>query len=446
MTKYTPDPRETRERQAAGSFAVPARDPAREQNRTTGRAGLVLAAIRLAPLIVGLVALILYGVLAVRFSAQRADYYYLADAFLHGRAWIDPAVLPSGIELPLNDTILVDGRLYLPFQPMPAVMIAPIVALLGLDGAIRVEPIVNATLAASVVAFGWVLIGRMGVKRLRDRILLVELLGFGTVMLNVTVHGGVWHTAQLAATAFAMWGLAESHAQRPRAWLLGILAGAALLSRSTLLFVVPYFAWRAAGAPTNLPALRVALRRGARPVTVLAAAFAPFAVAMLVYDMVRFGSPFETGYGLAQLPPFLEQLRAQGLFSLVHVPMNLDLMLLRPPIWVGPPDFVHPDLHGMSTLLASPALFAGLRTLPRRVDARALGLAGLLVLTPTLLYYGGGWVQFGYRYLLDSMPFWIALCGIQAARSGIGWVWQVAIAWSVVVNGWLVLTMSSQVV
>lgn len=66
-----------------------------------------------------------------------------------------------------------------------------------------------------------------------------------------------------------------------------------------------------------------------------------------------------------------------------------------------------------------------------------MALTGLLVFVPTLLYYGGGWVQFGYRYLLDSVPFWLALCALWASRAGVGWLWTTAIGWSVAVNAWL---------
>ena len=43
--------------------------------------------------------------------------------------------------------------------------------------------------------------------------------------------------------------------------------------------------------------------------------------------------------------------------------------------------------------------------------------AVVAVLIPTLLYYGGGWLQYGYRYFLDSVPFVIALCGSAAAHA-----------------------------
>ena len=41
----------------------------------------------------------------------------------------------------------------------------------------------------------------------------------------------------------------------------------------------------------------------------------------------------------------------------------------------------------------------------RRPRAWWLLGAAVAVLIPTLLYYGGGWLQYGYRYFLDSVPF-----------------------------------------
>jgi hypothetical protein len=202
-----------------------------------------------------------------------------------------------------------------------------------------------------------------------------------------------------------------------------------------LLFALPYYAWVAAERPTDLPGLRRALREGLVPVMKVALASVPFGLVFFWYNWARFGSPLETGYELATLPPFLETQRAQGLFSIVHLPMNLDYLFLRgPDAFLTTPPFFQPSTLGMSVLYTSPALLVGLRSLLRSSEARVVALTGLLVLLPTLLYYGGGWVQFGYRYLLDSVPFWLALCAIWAARRGVRWIWQLGITWSVLVN------------
>ena len=56
------------------------------------------------------------------------------------------------------------------------------------------------------------------------------------------------------------------------------------------------------------------------------------------------------------------------------------------------------------------------------------------MLIPSLLYYGGGWLQYGYRYALDSIPFVLALCALATARVGIHPVFRVLILFGVAVN------------
>jgi hypothetical protein len=402
------------------------------------------------------------------FDAGRPDFFYMADAFLHGRLWLDVPWRP-----PINDLVLHDGHVYVPFAPFPAFLLMPLVALAGLQPSIAIEPVVNAFLAGITTCLAWAMLGAFGVRRLADRLWLTVLFGFGTVTWNITVRGGVWHTAEITAMALTFWALWETRRERPRAWLLGLLAAAAFLTRSTLLFAVPYYAWVVAGRPSSVGAAWRAVREAWRPVGVIAILAGASVAGFLWYNWARFGSPLETGYSLASLPPFLEVLREQGLFSIVHIPMNLDYLFLKgPEQFTSTPPFFMPSTLGMSVLITSPALLVGLRALvppsrtPRAISARsagstlgagranagpspdptalghpvpwievlALGLTGLLVLMPTLMYYGGGWVQFGYRYLLDSVPFWLALCAIWASRRGVGWAWRIAIAWSVLVN------------
>jgi len=88
----------------------------------------------------------------------------------------------------------------------------------------------------------------------------------------------------------------------------------------------------------------------------------------------------------------------------------------------------------MPVLLTSPGLLLAIRADWCNRETIALGLTALLVLVPSLLYYGGGWWQFGYRYALDCLPFIMALCATAAARHGIGWGWKALILFGVAVN------------
>ena len=62
-------------------------------------------------------------------------------------------------------------------------------------------------------------------------------------------------------------------------------------------------------------------------------------------------------------------------------------------------------------------------------------MTGLAVLVPSLLYYGGGWIQLGFRYLLDALPL-IAILAATAIRTPLGRWWKVLIVVGVAVNLW----------
>ena len=53
------------------------------------------------------VSAVIYWIAARGFDAGRGDFFYLADAFLHGRTWLTFRPGPF-------DVIVVDGRFYVP--------------------------------------------------------------------------------------------------------------------------------------------------------------------------------------------------------------------------------------------------------------------------------------------------------------------------------------------
>jgi hypothetical protein len=70
----------------------------------------------------------------------------------------------------------------------------------------------------------------------------------------------------------------------------------------------------------------------------------------------------------------------------------------------------------MSMLLVSPALLASIRAGFRDGTARLLWIAAAAVAVPVFLYYGGGFVQYGFRYSLDFTPFLLALVAMGTPR------------------------------
>jgi hypothetical protein len=337
------------------------------------------------------------------YDATRGDFFYLADSFLHGHVWIDT-------RLGYQDVILSGGHLYLPFAPFPAIALMPVVALTGPVVADQWETGINAALAASTVGLAWWFTARVGVRSLVDRFFLVLLLGFSTQIWWVTTRGGVWHTGQLIATILTLGCLIELWGSR-RALLIGLLAGFAFLTRAPLAFAIPFYALLLAGDRIWEPS-----RWPWRAWLQLAVGVGPSIAFFFWYNAARFGSPLESGYGLALLPAWLEAQRQHGLFSTYHIPMNLYYLFGKVPKIIDQFPYFQPDGLGMSIFITSPGLLYAVRAPWRTSRVWWLAGAALLVLIPTLLYYGGGWLQYGYRYALDSIPFVWALCALAAAR------------------------------
>ncbi|MGK2849990.1 MAG: hypothetical protein ACSLFN_03660 [Candidatus Limnocylindrales bacterium] len=373
------------------------------------------------------------------FDAGRGDFFYLADAFLHGRTWLDFRPGSAGS----NDVIVAGSRFYVPFAPFPAVGLMPLVAIMGAVPADQAESAINAVLAGSSIGLCWWLLGRVGVHPLLDRSWLTILFGFSTQILWVTTRGGVWHTGHLVATILTFACLLELWGSR-RAWLIGLLAGAAFMTRAPLAFAIAGYALLLAPEGT------LAVRRTAADALgslrmlpwwtwiTLGLGVLPAFISFFAYNQVRFGTPFESGYALATLPLWLEAQRERGMFSVAHLPMNLDYFLVHLPSVIAEPPFLKPDGLGMSVLLTSPGLLFAIRADWRRRDVQLLGLTAVLVLIPTLLYYGGGWLQYGYRYFLDSVPFVLTLCGLAAShrgRVGLGWRAMIAFGTGIMALG-----------
>jgi hypothetical protein len=219
---------------------------------------------------------------------------------------------------------------------------------------------------------------------------------------------------------------------RRRPWLLGLLVGAGFLTRAPLALAAPLFGWVLTRDSRTHP-VDPRTWPWARWWT-YAFWIAPAVVFALWYNAARFGSPFESGYGLATLPAFLERQRQAGLFSISHLGMNIDYMFLHLPAFVARPPFLQPDGLGMSILLTSPGLLVAVGADWRSKTVVALGISALAVLIPSLLYYGGGWLQYGYRYALDAIPFAMAIVGLAVARRGLPWWGKALIGVGLVVN------------
>ena len=309
------------------------------------------------------------------------------------------------------DTVEIGGRYYLALGPLQLLAYIPFAAvpdlrvvggyvtglLFGVPAAWLALPLARAYGARGTAAY-WI----------------AAFTAFGSLLFWVSVFGNVYLLAHaesfLALTLFLI-----EWAGKRRPALLGACLGVSFLARpTTILAAIPfglYLVW--------------ARRREFRAMALSAVAFGlPVAGANAFYgwfNWVRFGSPFETGYSISLLTvQSLQERRAQGLFSIVQIPENVKLAFLQLPDRISQFPFFSASTFGMSMALVSPALVTSLWAGFRDRTARLLWIATLLVAAPVFLYYGGGFVQYGFRYSLDFTPFLVALMAIGSHR-WIGW-------------------------
>lgn len=350
----------------------------------------------------------------------------LAASFLAGR--LD---LPH--PEPLSDLTFHNDRWYVPFPPLPALLMAPFVALLG---GVRVVPL-SICMAAIAVAATLASIrtlqrdGRLPGDARSAHLAAISLAG--GVLWYCCIDGQVWFLGQVCA--IAMFALAAWAASAGRKWTSGLFLALALCGRPHVLLGLPLLLVLPPSSQPSRGALG-ALPRRAIP-TLLPCLFA--IAGLGAYNHARFNSPFDSGYLRQYIvdEKLRTELDAHGQFSTHFLPRNLWLMTIKPPAITLNPPRIHPDFVGIGMLWTLPAI-ALLLTSPRWMRygvARAAALAAALVSIPLLLYYNGGWAQFGYRFSLDFLvPLTICLAAA-SAHAPLAVVRTLVCA-GVIVNGW----------
>jgi hypothetical protein len=438
-----------------------------------------------------------FGVYRITYVERFYDHFvWQAAAFLEGQAairypvattaerignWYFQDVLPLG---------RIDGvpRGLIPFPPLPALLLVPFVAVSGLA---TDDQLLFTVLAAIDVAICWWMIGRLRVSS-AVRVFTTVFFAFGTVFWYTAQNTTTWYQAHIVAVGLTMLavGLAiDAHGRAagsedgvgsedraaparrlavdPRGFVIGLLFGLAATARLTIVLAAPFFLLVGPG--------RGWLRRGW---SVALGAGIPIA-ALLLYNVATTGQLFHPAYD------HLYQLEARVYPALGYdpdwaaedpryLPRNLGIMLFATPDVL--PDHLRDSLGmidqplctdpgatrglfdptcplalprdiGMSVLLTSPAL---LLAIPAVFDRRrrrivvAATLAVALVSVANLMHFSQGWVQFGYRFGNDTVPFALVLVAIGLARlvdrvPARRWAMPLAvglIAASVAINAW----------
>jgi hypothetical protein len=324
---------------------------------------------------------------------QNLDYFVrLADAFLHGRIYLTEA--PSW----LNELIPLGGVWYVPYPPMPAVLLVPFVAIWGPTFP---QQVASCLFGGISVGLAYLVLGEFAL-RMRARLFLTVVFGFGTVLWFVSEVGSVWYISHSAAVMFALAALLLA-LRRRLPFAVGLFLGMATLSRLPVGLTAPFYLATLLdlGWPPRIPVDRIlAVRR-----------FVLFGVGMaipvglyLLYNVARWGTIVDESYvlipGVLQDPIYAKH----GILSIFYIPRHIYAIFLRSWNFVDDPPFFQPSWWGLSIFLTTP-LFAWLgkaRLRDPRVVWAAISIA--LGLVPIVTHGNVGISQFGYRFSLDVQP------------------------------------------
>jgi hypothetical protein len=332
------------------------------------------------------------------------DYYgRLAQAFTDGRWWLDDA--PSW----LNELIPCgEGRFCVAYPPLPAILAVPLVPVFGTAVAQGLVAQLCGGASAGVLYLALRAFGTPRVVAISGAV----LSALGTTLFFSSVDARAWYAAHSVAILFT--ALAFLFAARgERGWLVGCAIGLAALARLPVAAAFPALALLAA-------------RRGGRPYLPTLArvvlAGAPFAAVYVGYNVLRWGSPLDAGYGVLTVDDFFFR---HGLFSPLYIPRHLYAIFIEAPEFVdGDWAFLRFRIIGMSLFLTTPAflwVFGGLRRIRRDPLLGVLALCAGLALLPDILHGTVGFAQFGYRFSIDAQPFLIGLALAGDARTQGGW-------------------------
>jgi hypothetical protein len=353
------------------------------------------------------------------------SHYPIAQAFLAGRLHLDGAY--PWLELVPRP----DGGWYSPFPPLLSLLLVPFAA----AGVAVDSGLLAAVFGGLSVTLMWALLGRL-VDDVRIRLALTIAWAIGSEVLWIAGTGGQHLAPQITAAALLISVLILGLDRR---WpvLAGLLLGAAVAARLPVGLALPLVLWlyRPVGG-----------RSGRGWVGVLVGLAVPMAL-LAWYNVARFDSPFEFGYGLirniAGESVLEEPWYPHGIISIAYLPEGLYTMLFRGPVFHFEPPWVMDDMGGTSVLLTMPILWWIFEARGRL--ALVTAASAILVLIPDLLHGNPGFAQVGYRFILDALPLlWLLLA--LAFRTGTSRAATAALTTGIVVNVWLSAAAWSEVV
>jgi hypothetical protein len=330
----------------------------------------------------------------------------------------------------------VNGKFYVIYPPMPAVLLMPFVSIWGT----KFSQTLGSVLVGSVnVSLVYLLMRRL-TQNVKIQIWMTLLFGFGTIHWYLASIGSAWYFAHVVSFLFLTLAIYETFSNNKRPFLIGLFLGASYWARLSTILGLPFFIimlsdqWLLESREGS-----ILKRINLKPLIQFGLGVGVFVLINFTYNFLRFHTPLDVAYYMhtirfrAWVPYF-----NKGQFSLSYIPYHLAVIFAKPPVFIERPPYVLPSYEGMAIWVTTPAfiysIFAGVRN--------KISLACWLGIIPIALLIftkgGTGWTQFGYRYGMDFYPF-LLLLTLKGIGDEIRWYHKLLICFGILVNLWGVL-------
>ncbi|MFT3827369.1 MAG: hypothetical protein QM731_25830 [Chitinophagaceae bacterium] len=351
-------------------------------------------------------------------------YLMLAQSLLKGRL-----SLPPGQSEFMGDMIYYHGDYYLPYPPLPAIILTPLVAIFGSH--------VNAVLVGLVLScisfyLLYKILQALDVKQEHITWLMVGFfVGTGYWYVLFTSHH-VYGMAHVVATT-CMLAMIHECLYKKRWLLVGLFVGLAFLARQFTLFsfvaAAGFLFYQYWSDKKKL------IKNG----LLLSAGTGLMMLVYMWYNYARFGAPLETGYQyVVYIGVLKERVDEFGVFSTRYFLFNLYSLFIKgfniEFTGNGLIRIKDMDLWGTSLLAASPFVVASVRAVWPTTLKIFTWLSILIIMTGVCMYHNNGFHQVNtMRFAIDFLPLLYILVarGVQSVPN---WLFRGMVVYAVLLN------------
>lgn len=347
------------------------------------------------------------------------DYFTrLAHAFTQGKyyltenpSWLSE-LIPSGANV-----------FYTVYPPMPAILAIPFITIFGNQFPQQIlAHLVGAAFAATMVAIS------LTIKKDKSLTIWTAVLtSIGTITWFLSSNGSVWYLGQITAAMFLALALYEGLTKK-RPYLVGLLLGAAYLSRVDAILSLPIYIYL----------LRNEIRTSKGLIEFVLPLGGLIALDSL-YNFVRFGVPWNKGYYL--IPGVLDEpWNSKGLIHPSYILNGLTVAFSSLPKIINKTPFIQPSWSGLAIWITTPVFVFAFWSRWKETIVKLSWLTIVAIFIFVLMHGSTGFTQFGYRFAVDFYPFLMFLTIKGVARmKGPRWYHWLLLLIGVAVNLWGVL-------